>query len=321
MKVSVIVPVYNVEKYLAKCLDSLVNQTLEDIEIIVVNDGSPDNSEKIILEYKEKYPDKIIYLKKENGGLSDARNFGFKHARGEYISFIDSDDYVSVDTFELLYEKAKTNDFDMVICDLNYIYPDKKQFVHCNLNHDLLTKNEVKKHMSFLYPAVWNKLYKKELIKNLSFKKDIWYEDVEFNFRVYPETKSIGYVERPLIQYVQREMSISKTIDKRLFHYIENFNGLIEYYQKNNFYNDYYYELEYSYVRYLYATFIKQISYTSDEELFQKAFHEAMENVNNNFPNYKKNPYLKKLNGKNIYLKYFNPLFAKCLHIKNKKRG
>ena len=102
MKVSIIVPVYNVEPYLNKCLDSLVKQTLEDIEIIIVNDNSPDNSEQIILEYKEKYPDKIVYIKKENGGVSSARNAGLEVARGEYIGFLDGDDYVSLDMFKTL---------------------------------------------------------------------------------------------------------------------------------------------------------------------------------------------------------------------------
>ena len=105
-KVSVIVPIYNVEKYLPKCLDSLVNQTLDDIEIILVNDGSLDDSRKIAKEYSEKYKDKIIYLEKENGGLSDARNYGIPYATGEYIAFLDSDDYIDIDAYKQMYEKA-----------------------------------------------------------------------------------------------------------------------------------------------------------------------------------------------------------------------
>ena len=107
IKVSVIVPVYNVEDYLARCLDSLVNQTLKEIEIIVVNDGSPDNSQKIIDKYAKKYLNIKAY-KKENGGLSDARNYGIKKANGEYIAFIDSDDFVTTDMYEKMYQKAKT---------------------------------------------------------------------------------------------------------------------------------------------------------------------------------------------------------------------
>ena len=111
-----------------------------------------------------------------------------------------------------------------------------------------------------------------------------------------------------------------KKVDKRLFNYIENFNGLVFYYQKNNYYKKYYFELEYRYVRYLYATFIKQLSYTNDEELFKEGLKEATYNVLKTFPNYKKNPYLKKITFKNFYLKHFSPAFAYLLHFKNKRR-
>ena len=320
MKVSVIVPVYNVEPYLDKCLNTLVNQTLKKIEIIIVNDGSKDNSEKIIKKYLKKYPEKIKYIKKANGGLSSARNEGLKYASGEYIGFVDSDDYVSLNTFNLMYKKAKEKNFDLVVCNLNYVYETKTKMVSAGLDKDLENEDEVKKNIVFLYPAVWNKLYKKEILDSLKFKEGIWYEDVEFNFRVYPRVKSIGYVDKPLIQYVQRESSISKTIDKRLFNYIDNFNGLIRYYQDNNLYNKYYFELEYSYVRYLYATFIKQLSYTNDKELFKEGVKEAIKNVQEHFPNYKKNIYLKKFGLKNIYLKTFNKKTASLLNFKNRRK-
>ena len=106
-KISVIVPIYNVEEYLEKCLDSLVNQTLKDIEIILINDGSPDNSEEIVNKYLKKYKEKIIYHKKENEGQGIARNYGINLAKGEFISFVDSDDYVDKTMFEKLYNKAK----------------------------------------------------------------------------------------------------------------------------------------------------------------------------------------------------------------------
>ena len=117
-KVSVIVPVYNVEKYVEKCLQSLVNQTLDNIEIIVVNDGSTDNSKQIIQAFiKENLDTNIIYLEKENGGLSDARNYGMNYATGEYIAFLDSDDYVKNTIYEKMYNKAVEKNADYVECD------------------------------------------------------------------------------------------------------------------------------------------------------------------------------------------------------------
>ena len=127
-KVSVIVPIYNVEDYIEQCLETLVNQTLEEIEIILVNDGSKDNSEKIAKQYKEKYPNKITYLEKENGGLSDARNFGIPYAKGEYIAFLDSDDYVELIMYEEMYKIAKKEDSDIVECDFYWEYPNKTKY-------------------------------------------------------------------------------------------------------------------------------------------------------------------------------------------------
>ena len=112
-KLSIIVPVYGVEKYIDKCLNSLVKQSLKEIEIIVVNDGTKDNSQKIIDKYVKKYPDKIKSYIKENGGQGSARNYGLKKTTGEYIGYVDSDDFVEKDMYKKLYNKAKENNYDM----------------------------------------------------------------------------------------------------------------------------------------------------------------------------------------------------------------
>ena len=121
MKISVIVPIYNVENYLEKCLNSLVNQTLPEIEILVINDGSTDNSQKIIDVFQNKFPQKIKAFAKENGGLSDARNFGIDRAIGKFIAFVDSDDYVSATMMEEMYGLAKKNEAEIVICNLQKV--------------------------------------------------------------------------------------------------------------------------------------------------------------------------------------------------------
>ena len=151
VKVSVIVPVYNVEKYIRKCLDSLVNQTLEDIEIIVVNDGSKDSSIDILKEYAEKHNNIKVY-EKENGGLSDARNYGLQFATGKYIAFLDSDDYVDVNLYKRMYEKAKAEDSDMVECNFYWVYDNKTK-------KDIGQKYKGKKQMFEKARVVaWNKL-------------------------------------------------------------------------------------------------------------------------------------------------------------------
>lgn len=315
MKVSVIVPVYNVEKYLDRCLKSLVNQTLKDIEIIVVNDGSPDNSQKIIDEYSKKYKNVKSYIK-ENGGVADARNYGIKKSSGEYIAFVDGDDFVLDNMYESMYNKAKSKDFDVVVCDLNYIYEDtnKEMRVSSGLDEDT---TDIKKVIINNYPVVWNKIIKREIFNNLEFKKGVWFEDVEFIYKMLPYVKNIGVVKEPFNQYIQREGSITKSVDKRIYNYIDNWNGIINFYKEKNFYDKYKKELEFAYVRYIYATFIKQATYFDKDE-YDKAVDKAIKNVKNNFLNYRKNKYFYK-SLKGIYLLIFNKGIAKILYkLKNR---
>ena len=309
MKVSVIVPVYNVEEYIGRCLESLVNQTLKEIEIIVVNDGSPDNSEQIINKYLKKYHN-IKYLKKPNGGLSDARNFGIKHATGEYIGFVDSDDYVTLDMYEKMYNKAKEKDFDLVVCDLNYVYTDHSMKVDCGIRCDT---TDISKVYINNYPAAWNKIFKRKLFdNNIEFKKGVWFEDVEFIYRMLAYVKSIGVVHEAFNQYVQRDESIMHTVSPKIYDYVDNMNTIINFYKERKIYDKYQKELEYVYVRYLYATFIKSCL-GFDYKNYLNACDIAIKNVKENFPHYRKNKYFYR-SLKGIYLLLFSKLNAKILY-------
>jgi len=312
MKVSVIVPVYNVEKYLDKCLNSLVNQTLKDIEIIVVNDGSTDNSEKIIKKYLKKNKN-IKYIKKNNSGVSEARNIGLEQATGEYIGFLDSDDWLETNAYEKMYNKAKTEDFDIVVCDTQAIFPTKNSYISSNIKNDYIKNKEL---MIDAYAVIWNKIYKKETIKDIEFKKNMNFcEDVEFLYMVYSKIKKVGVIHEPLHNYLQREGSLTYVYDKKLYQLIDAMDDIIEYYKKNKIYYKYKNELEYTYVRYLYATFIKRIAKTKNKKEFNKAVKISMEKVKKEFPYYKKNPYLKGIHPKKLYLKFFNPLLSKIVYI------
>ena len=315
-KVSVVVPVYNVDKYLERCLDSLVYQTFEDIEIVIVNDGSTDKSAEIIKKYVQSYPNKVFAFEKENGGLSDARNFGIKKCHGDYIGFVDSDDYVSLDMFKKLHEKAISKDFDITVCDVRLVWKNKSKEISSKVINDIFDKDDIKKQMIDIYPTAWNKLYKRNLFDSVLFKKGVWYEDVEFLYRLFPYINSIGTIHIPLINYAQRKGAISKTFDKRVFNYIDNWNGIIEYYKENNFFDEYYFELEYCYVRYLYMTFVKAAS-NFDKKSYREACKCAKDNVLKNFPHYKKNKYIKGLSG--FYLKHFNLLTQSIVYYFMKK--
>ena len=203
-KVSVIVPIYNVEKYIKKCLNSLVNQTLQEIQIILVNDGSKDKSGEIAKEYAQTYKNKILYLEKENGGISDARNYGIPYAEGEYIAFIDSDDYIDENAYEEMYDKAKKENSDYVECDFIWEYPNKNKIDRYKEYTDL------KEMFKNVRVVAWNKLIKKEIIlkNNLYFPKGLRYEDVEFTYKLIPYLNKISYISKPFIHYVQRDNSI-----------------------------------------------------------------------------------------------------------------
>ncbi|QOW11335.1 glycosyltransferase family 2 protein [Kaistella flava (ex Peng et al. 2021)] len=213
-KVSIIVPVYQVEKYLRKCLDSLVNQTLEEIEILVINDGSPDDSQLIIDEFQEQYPLKIKSFLKENGGLSDARNFGLDKSTGEFIGFVDSDDEVSKTMFEEMYSLAKKHDAEMVICNLQKV--DQNGTITQKLTQipNMPEKIDLKDNFSVFSDLSYfacNKIFKSELFKNRRFKRGIHFEDIQLIPQLLLDCKTIAQTQNYHYQYLERTDSITKT--------------------------------------------------------------------------------------------------------------
>lgn len=213
-KVSIIVPVYNVENYLAKCLTSLVNQTLQSIEIIVVNDGSKDNSELIIQEYLEKFPNKLKAYQKENGGLSDARNFGLDKAIGEYVGFVDSDDFVKKTMFEEMLFLAEKHKAEMVICNIQKVDESgnitQKLTQIPNMPEKIRLKDNFSVFSDLSYFAC-NKLFKKELFAHKKFKKGIHFEDIQLVPQLLLECTIIAQTQNFHYQYLERTDSISKT--------------------------------------------------------------------------------------------------------------
>ena len=216
VKVSVVIPVYNAEKHIEKTINSLLNQTFRDIEFIFVNDGSKDKSLDILREY-EKKDNRVIVIDQENFGPGGARNTGILKARGEYIGFLDSDDTQDERMYELLYNKAIQDNFDMVMCNTVSVYPDKKVNVDAGISNDCYTDDDIKKCMIFSYAVVWNKLIKSDIVKQTLFSKNLWYEDVEFLFKLYPKIKKIGYVNEYLCNYIQTDNSITYTFNNKIY--------------------------------------------------------------------------------------------------------
>ena len=315
-KVSVIVPIYNVEKYLEKCINSLLSQTLEDIQIILVNDGSKDNSGNIAKEYEKNNKDRVIYVEKENGGLSDARNYGLKYATGDFIAFLDSDDYIEKNAYEEMYNKAIEENADYVECDFIWEFHNK---IRVDKQYPYKNKKEM---LSFVRVVAWNKLIKRQLItdNNLEFPKGLRYEDVEFTYKLIPFINKFAYVDKPFIHYVQREGSIANVQNERTAEIFTVLDNVIEFYKENNIYDEYRDELEYNYARYLLCSSLKRMCKIKDKTIRGKLLTESWERLNLNFPNWKENIILKTVNiGKNKYMRTVNKstykIYSKILEI------
>lgn len=209
--VSVIVPIYNVEKYLARCVDSIINQTYKNLEIILVDDGSPDNCPKMCDDYAKK-DSRIKVVHKKNGGLSDARNAGMAVATGEYISFIDSDDYISEDFFETLLNTMLKENSDIAECSVVKFYEDShfddfsddlsvKTYETQNALSALIAENPFHQH-------VWNKLYKTELVMDIPYAVGKLNEDEFWTYQVFGKAQKISKVNKTMYFYFQRNSSI-----------------------------------------------------------------------------------------------------------------
>lgn len=206
--VSIIVPVYNVEEYLAKCLDSITGQTLKNIEIILINDCSTDQSEAIILEYQKK-DSRIIYLKqKTNQGQGYARNLAIKQAKGKYLLFVDSDDYIALDAAELLYNKAKQLDLDILEANYYKVYPSDTKEQKNEVFADVLTGNQYFEQIPFTVGVIWNKLWRKDFIldNGLFFVKEI-FEDVIYISNAMLVAKRVSRIDYAFYYYMIRENS------------------------------------------------------------------------------------------------------------------
>lgn len=215
VNVSIIVPVYNVEKYLRKCLDSISSQTLKEIEVILVDDGSTDSSSKICDEYS-KIDNRFKVIHKTNGGLSDARNVGIDIARGQYIGFVDSDDYININMFEILYSNIIIYDADISVCDFKKVYEDNNDIIE-NYNGYIIHKysnmdslNQLYNENVFSFVPAWNKLYKKDLFKELRYKVGKIHEDEYIIHELLYSCKNVIYITCDLYYYLQRDGSIMK---------------------------------------------------------------------------------------------------------------
>ena len=250
--VSIIVPIYNAENYLRRCVDSILNQEYTDFELLLVNDGSTDASGDICEEYGDQDP-RVIVIQKENTGVSDSRNRALDRARGKYLQFLDSDDWITPDATRLFVRAAEEYGCDMVISDFYRVVGERLSTKGDIEEEGVLTREEFAAHMmenpaDFYYGVLWNKLYRRDIVEehNLRMDTDInWCEDFMFNLEYIRYAKVFYALHAPIYYYVKRKgslasqgINISKTVKMKLnvFEYYNNFYKHVleeEDYEKN----------------------------------------------------------------------------------------
>lgn len=209
--VSVIVPVYNVEKYLDKCIKSITNQSYRNIEIIIVNDGSTDSSGILSDEWQKK-DNRIRVIHKENGGLSDARNVGIDASNGDWITFVDSDDYISENAIDEMLSVAEEGNYDIVIADAIHVFgAEEAPFYGYSVKKHYNSEEAICKlwYQKSYLPSAWGKIYRKNIWKDIRFTKGILFEDVDIMHELFFRAHDICYIDAGLYAYVHRENSIT----------------------------------------------------------------------------------------------------------------
>lgn len=316
VKVSIIVPVYNAEKYLEKCLSSFINQTMKEIEIIMVNDGSLDNSVKIIQEYQKK-DERIQLIQKENGGQASARNLGLTKATGEYVAFIDSDDYVELDMCEKMYQATKNSYYDIVCSDYYITKNDEDSYykVFLKKNSGEISAEEY----IFSGAAPWMKLYRRSFLINnqFQFPEGIIYEDFASIPTLSKYKPTVYYLSEAYVHYVHHEGSTMRTKEYKKKY--EDIFTAVQYLYDHLKGNEVDMELEYLITYHLYLSALNFYQYEKYSQIDKLASF-----MKKNFPNWQKNPYLKQNSKKEKFLMYLfyhrHYQFIKfCQKLKGKK--
>ncbi len=314
VNVSVIVPVYNTERYLRRCLDSLVNQTLEKLEIILVDDGSTDNSRQVMLDYEMKYQDKVKVFSKENGGQGSARNLGIRKSSGKYIGFVDSDDYVDTRMYETMYRTAEHEQCDLVECHYHYLCEEGK------VTKEYRTRGHIRQYKNqkdmFINPQVspCNKLYRREVLMHsaVDFPEGLIYEDTSFYIKTIPFVTKVKYMDKRFYYYFLRGSSTMNANKSRkvenIFPVLEN---ILEFYKNNKFYEEFQKELEYFCVKILLCSSLSRIGRIQDHKLAKELYNKTFSFIRENFAEFKKNQYLRGKIG--VYLRFVNQRNSKYI--------
>ena len=297
MKFSVIVPIYNVEEYLERCIDSILQQTFEDYEVLLVNDGSLDGCADICKKYLAN--DKVRYFEKENGGLGDARNYGIDRSQGEFLVFVDSDDYIEKEMLEYISTAIDKYSSDVIIfnqaivnMDDELIYVDQQP-----LEPEKVMSIQTNRNLLLLEPSACNKVFKKQLFieNHIRFPVQVWYEDLRTTGKVLSVAENVVYIDKAFYHYFKRPGSIMNNSNiKRNLEIIEAVEELKKYFYEH-FSQEYMDEIEFLAIRkVLVDTAGRIMSASYDKSIIEQLYSYVSEE----FPNFRHNKYLGTLNKK-----------------------
>lgn len=271
--ISVIVPIYKVEKYLNRCIESIIYQTYKKLEIILVDDESPDNCGNICDMFAQK-DNRIKVIHKKNGGLSDARNAGLEVANGEYIAFVDGDDFIHQKMYELLYNMIENSNADIGVCNFKKVKElEKMSDEECHFYKEKVLENNnqyldlaFNEKTSVVFTVVWNKLYRKELFQKVRFPVGKVHEDEFTTYKVVHLSSKIAFFDMPLYYYTQRDGSImSKKFGKNNLLILDAYHERLLYYSQRNMF-DWYEKVLFMYRLYL-MQFRKKIIESSPTDI------------------------------------------------------
>ena len=282
--ISVIVPVYNIETYLLECLESITNQTYTNIEIVAVNDGSTDTSRKLLESYQEKEPRLVIY-DKENGGLSDARNYGIKMAKGEYILCVDGDDRIHPKMVEKLYRAIQENEADIAVSDMLYFY-ETKEDSYSNGGDFTCTNIHETPSLIAINNSACNKMYQKHLFDTIQFPVGLYFEDLATIPILLYNAKKVVKVDEPLYAYRQREGSIMHTASKKIFEIYDALDRVQDYIKANGNEENILEAFRSLYIVHGLDLTTLKIKDFDDKDIRVEYLKENMERLKKSYPNY-----------------------------------
>lgn len=290
IKVSVIVPIYNASEFLDRCLSSIVNQTLKDIEIILINDGSTDDSKIIIDKYMSKYKN-IILIDKKNEGVGKARNDGIRKASGEYITFVDSDDYIKENMLEVFYEYSKKHSLDMMT-SLYYKVKNNKEILWKASKYKIGNVKTSPNIILAVEYAPWGKLYKRSMVieNNIFFEENKKYEDMPFVCKCLLKSKLVGQLTEGYYYYVINNNSQTTTMDKKVFDILDILKIIMDYYKREFYLKE---EINYVVIDKV-TTYMLQQRVQKDKKIRNDFISAGYKFLDDNINNWKNNKYYTK---------------------------